>query len=479
MSEIRTRFAPSPTGHLHIGSARTALYNWLVARRAGGVFVLRIEDTDLERSTQESVDSILEAMHWMGMDWDEGPGVEGPFGPYFQTQRLEIYKQHIEKLLAEGKAYRCYATKEELDEMRERAKEQKINFPYDRRWRDKGPEDWPTDRPYAVRLKAPLEGEIIVEDAIVGTVRFNIADHVDDYIIARSDGMPTYNFTVVVDDVTMNITQVIRGDDHLNNTPKQILLYDAFGYPRPLFAHMPLTLGKDRTRLSKRHGATSVLAYRDMGFLPEALVNYLVRLGWSHGDQEIFSTEELIQYFSIDDVSSSSGIFDQDKLNWINQQYIQNADPATIAAQTLPFLQKVGVETEVDERLIAIVKQLNVRAVTLVELAEKARMFYQDEFAFDEKADAKFMIAENLPLLETIAAGLTDLSAWTHDDIQAVFEAAMAQYDLKMGKVAQPVRVALTGNTVSPSIYETVELIGRDSTLLRLNRALERIRAKG
>lgn len=471
MSEVRTRFAPSPTGHLHIGSARTALYNWLVARSSGGKFILRIEDTDLERSTQESVDSILVAMRWMGMDWDEGPDVEGPCGPYFQTQRLDIYKTHIDKLLAEGKAYRCYATREELEEMRVKAKEEKINFPYDRRWRDKGPADWPTDQPYAVRFKSPLDGEIVVEDTIIGVVRFHVPDHIDDFIIARSDGMPTYNFTVVVDDVTMGITEVIRGDDHLNNTPKQLLLYDALGYPRPSFAHMPLTLGKDRTRLSKRHGATSVLAYRDLGYLPQALVNYLVRLGWSHGDQEIFSLDELLQHFSISGVSSSSGIFDQDKLDWVNQHYIQHSPPEDIAAAVWPFLEKIGIETACDDKLVQVVRQLNIRAVTLVELAEKARMFYREDFEYNPKSVEKFLTAETRPLLHAVRDELAGCD-WSLEGIQGAFEGILTRFDLKLGKVAQPVRVALTGDTVSPSIFETVELMGRESVLSRLDRAL-------
>ncbi len=478
MSETRVRFAPSPTGHLHIGSVRTAVYNWLLARQKKGTFVLRIEDTDRERSTEESVQAILESMRWLGLDWDEGPEVEGPNGPYFQTQRFDIYREYIDKMLAEGKAYRCYATAEELTTLREQARERGETFKYDRRWRDKGPDDWPEDKPYSVRFKAPLDGEVVVEDLIKGRVVFDVAQHIDDFIIMRSDGTPTYNFTVVVDDVTMNITDVIRGDDHLNNTPKQLLLYEALDFPVPRFAHMPLTLGQDKTRLSKRHGATSVMAYREMGYLPHALLNFLLRLGWSHGDQEIFSVEEMIRLFSVEKIGISAGIFNAEKLAWVNQQYIMNDPPESIAKELPYYLDKLGIQATVDERLVGIVKELSKRAKTLVEMAEGARMFFKDDFEYVEKADRKFLKKESLPVLEFLRDGLRELDAFSVADVQGVFEAAMERFELKLGKVAQPMRVALTGNTVSPGIYETVYLMGREPVLARLERAIAHINAK-
>ncbi|RJO66693.1 MAG: glutamate--tRNA ligase [Myxococcales bacterium] len=478
MSQVRVRFAPSPTGHLHIGSVRTALYNWLFARRYGGAFILRIEDTDRERSTEAYTEAILEAMRWMGLDWDEGPDIGGPHAPYFQTQRFDIYRAHVERLLAEGKAYRCYATTEELEALREAAQKRGEVYQYDRRWRDKGPADWPADRPYSVRFKAPLAGELLVEDLVKGRVVFDVGQHVDDFVIARSDGTPTYNFTVVVDDVTMEITHVVRGDDHLNNTPKQILLYQALGYPVPAFAHLPMTLGKDKARLSKRHGATSVEAFRDMGFLPHALINYLVRLSWSHGDEEIFSVKQLVELFSLEAVGKSAGIFDMDKLMWVNQHYLTHDPPEDIARALVPFLARLGIETQPDERLVGVVKLLCIRSQTLVEMAEKAKLFFIDEFDYAPEADAKFLVAENKPLLDALVAELQKAEPFAHAAIQAAFETVLARFELKLGKLAQPVRVAITGSTASPGIFETLELVGKDSTLKRLNRALERIAKK-
>lgn len=479
MTEARLRFAPSPTGVLHIGSGRTALYNWLVARKAGGKFILRIEDTDIERSTQESVDAILEAMEWLGMDWDEGPGKEGECGPYFQTQRFDIYKKHLDKLLEEGKAYRCYATKEELEEMRAKAKAEKGDFHYDRRWRDKGPEDWPEGQPYVIRFKAPLDGEVVVDDEIIGKVVFPIDKHIDDFVIYRSDGTPTYNFTVVVDDVTMGVTEVIRGNDHLSNTPKQILIYEALGYPVPRFAHMPLTHGEDGKKLSKRHGPTSVVAYRDMGYLPEALVNFLVRLGWAYGDEEIFSKEELIQKFSVQGVGKSPGIFKQDKLDWFNQQYIQKMSNEELAERVMPYCEKLDYKPEKDERLSGIIEQYKPRSKTLVEMADGMKFFYSDDFEYDQKADNKFLTEKHLPILNIVVKGLESLSELNHDSLSPIFQKAMEEMELKLGKVAQPVRVALCGRTFSPGIFDTIELLGKEESLKRLNKAIEHIKAKG
>jgi len=478
MSEARLRFAPSPTGVLHIGSGRTALYNWLVARKTGGKFILRIEDTDIERSTQESVDAILEAMHWLGMEWDEGPDKEGECGPYFQTQRFDIYKKHLDKLLAENKAYRCYATKEELDEMRAKAKAEKTSMHYDRRWRDKGPDDWPEDQPYVIRFKAPLDGEIVVEDEILGKVVFPAAQHVDDFVIYRSDMTPTYNFTVVVDDVTMGITEVIRGNDHLSNTPKQVVIYEALGYQVPKFAHMPLTHGKDGKKLSKRHGPVSVVAYRDMGYMPEALVNYLVRLGWSHGDEEIFSKEELISKFSIEGVGKSSGIFDADKLDWFNQQYIQKESNESLAEIVIPYCEKAGYKPEINERFLGCIEQYKTRSKTLVEMAEGMKYFYSFDFTYAEKADRKFLKEQHLKILDFIIPKLEACEAFNHDGLAPVFGEAMEALELKLGKVAQPIRVALCGGTASPGIFDTLELVGKEEALIRLKKAVEHIHAK-
>ncbi len=478
MSDIRVRFAPSPTGFLHIGGARTALYNYLYARRHGGTFILRIEDTDRERSTDESVQAILDGMRWLGLDWDEGPDKEGDCGPYFQTQRMDIYSTHVKKLLDEGKAYRCYATQQELDEMREQARAKKETFHYDRRWRDKTEADWPQDRPYVIRFKAPISGEVVVEDAIKGRVVFEVDKHIDDFVIMRSDGSPTYNFTVVVDDVTMRMTHVVRGDDHLNNTPKQVLLYEAFDYPTPIFAHLPMILGADKTRLSKRHGATSVMAYKEMGYLPHALVNYLARLGWSHGDQEIFRMEEMIAAFGIEQVGSSASVFNPEKLDWINQQYIQSDPPESIAALLVPFLAERGIQVEADARLVEIVELMSPRSKTLVEMAETSRYFFTDDFGYDEKADRKFLKPANLPVFDALIPALEALEDFSHDALASAFGSVMEKLELKLGKVAQPVRVAVTGGAASPGIFEMLEVLGKETTLARLQRAAEHVRNK-
>lgn len=477
-SAIRVRFAPSPTGYLHIGGARTAIYNWLIAKKHNGTFILRIEDTDLERSTDASTEAILDGMRWLGLTWDEGPEVGGPHAPYFQTQRTAIYRAHVDQLLANGKAYRCYTTSEELDAQREAAKARGEAFHYDRRWREAGPAEWPADRPFAVRFKAPLAGEVVVDDLVKGRVVFEAAQHVDDFVILRSDGSPTYNFTVVVDDVTMGITEVIRGDDHLNNTPKQILLYEALNYPLPAFAHVPMILGADKTRLSKRHGATSVQSYREMGLLPQAMLNFLVRLGWAHGDQEIFSQAEMIEAFDIKNVGKSAGVFNPEKLEWINQWYIQH-DPVEQTAQALlPYLKTLGIETVADARLAAIVEQLKTRSKNLVEMAGGALFFFVAPTTYDPKAADKFLTKEQAALYETLVARLGALEVFDHDAIKGVFEGLMAELNLGLGKLAQPVRVALTGTTVSPGIFESLELVGREESLKRLSRALDACRAR-
>ena len=464
MSEVRLRFAPSPTGYLHIGGARTALFNWLQARKEGGKFILRIEDTDVARSTQESVDAILEGMKWLGLNWDEGP--------YFQSEQFPVYREHVGKLLAAGKAYRCYCAPEELEAKREQAMKDGRKPKYDGTCRNLAADL--ADRPHAVRFKAPQEGVTAFDDLIKGRISFS-NDELDDLIIQRSDGTPTYNFTVVIDDATMDITTVIRGDDHINNTPRQILLYEALGHPVPRFAHVPMILGADKARLSKRHGATSVMAYRDMGFLPEAMVNYLVRLGWSHGDQEIFTPQELIEMFAIEDVGKSAGVFNPDKLLWLNAHYIKSADPERLAALLVPFLMERGVDPATGPELAAVVKTLQERARTMLEMADGAVFYYRGDFDYDPQAAGKFLKTETLPVYEVVIGKLGDLADVDHDGIEAMFKDICAEMGAKMGQVGPPVRVALCGGTVSPGIYEVIEVLGKEQTMSRLKRALEYI----
>jgi glutamyl-tRNA synthetase len=466
MSEVVTRFAPSPTGYLHIGGARTALFNWLHARRTGGTFVLRIEDTDQERSTPESVQAIFDGMNWLGLNWDHGP--------FFQTQRMELYKEEANRLLAEGKAYRCVCTPEELDERREAARARGEKPRYDGRCRNLSPAET-EGKKSVVRFRLPESGQTVVRDFILGDVTFENAE-LDDMILIRTDGFPTYNFVVVVDDASMGVTLVLRGNDHLNNTPKQILLYEALGYRMPVFGHVPMILGKDGTKLSKRHGAMSVMAYQEMGFLPEAMVNYLVRLGWSHGDQEIFSIDELQAIFSLDHIGKSAGKFDPDKLAHLNAHYIKHGDPARLATLLVPFLSKAGIETACDDRLVSIVKTLQERAKTLVEMAESA-LFYFRLPAVDPAAAKKVLTPEALDLLDDVAGALGTISDFTHASIEAALAPVLAKVDGKLGKIAQPIRVALTGGTVSPGVFEIMEVLGKEEVLNRLSSIRSRIPA--
>ncbi|RLB07653.1 MAG: glutamate--tRNA ligase [Deltaproteobacteria bacterium] len=461
MPEVRTRFAPSPTGYLHIGGARTALFNWLFARHHRGKFILRIEDTDVARSSQEYLAAILDGLRWLGLDWDEGP--------YFQSQRMQLYREHVERLLREGKAYRCYCTPEELEQRRQQALAEGRKPKYDGRCRERT--DQPTGLPYAIRFKSPQEGVTIVDDLIKGKVAFDNRE-LDDLIIMRSDGAPTYNFVVVVDDALMGITHVIRGDDHLNNTPRQILLYEALGYPIPKFAHLPLILGQDRTRLSKRHGATSVNAYQQMGCLPHALVNYLARLGWSYGDQEIFSRQELIEKFSLENVGKSAGVFNPEKLLWLNAHYIREGDPREIAQMLLPFLRQRGVEVECDEMLIKVVRTLQPRAKTLVEMAEAAEFYFKGDFTYDEKGARKFLLPELSPFLISLIQELRSGGGFAQAELEGLFRQLAAQKGLKLTQAAQGVRVALTGKTVSPGLFEVMEILGKQEVIKRLERAL-------
>jgi glutamyl-tRNA synthetase len=465
---IKVRFAPSPTGFLHIGGVRTALFNWLFARHHGGQFVLRIEDTDHERSTEESIAEILESMKWLGLDWDEGP--------YRQTERQEIYSQKVDQLFKEGKAYRCYCTAEELDRKRNEAQKNGLKPKYDGTCRERT--DQPAGAPSVVRFKAPLDGSVVVDDLLRGKILFDVAE-LDDLILQRTDGSPTYNFVVVVDDADMAITHVVRGDDHLSNTPRQCLLYDALNFLRPRFAHISMILGQDKARLSKRHGATSALAYRDMGYLPSAMINYLARLGWSHGDQEIFSRAEMIEHFSFDSVHTSAAVFDPDKLSWLNEHYIKSTPAEELALHLEPFLVKSGV-LEQDHGLsfaeiAKVIPCLNQRAKTLIEMAEKSAFYFKKQVQFDEKAKTKFLTAEAKPLLDKVIAGLSSLDDFSAQEIEALFNKIVEAEGMKLGKLAQPVRVALTGTTVSPGIYDVIILLGKEETLARLNNALQKI----
>lgn len=466
MSSIKVRFAPSPTGHLHIGGARTALFNWLFARSKEGKFVLRIEDTDTNRSTEEYIESIMEGMRWLGLDWDEGP--------VRQTERFEIYTSHIDKLIDEGKAYYCYCSQEELEERRQEAMKAGEPIRYDRRCRERT-EPVEGISP-SVRFKMPLSGSVLVTDMIKGSVEFD-NQQVDDLIIRRSDGTPTYNFVVVVDDMEMGITHVIRGDDHLNNTPKQLHIYKALGYDVPVFAHLPMILGSDKARLSKRHGATSVIAYRDEGYLADALINYLVRLGWSYGDQEIFSRDKLVKLFSFDRVGSSAAVFNPEKLLWLNAEYMKSTPPEKLVELVMPFLIKDGTVKEGNAPetswLARAISTLAERASTLVELSTKLRYYILDEVEFNEKASKKFLKPASKAILESIRSGLENLDDFEESSIESVFNETMEKHALKLGKVAQPVRVALTGGTESPGIHELVSAMGKERALKKLSRAIE------
>lgn len=466
MAEVRVRFAPSPTGYLHIGGVRTALFNWFFARHNKGKFILRIEDTDQERSTEESIKAIIEGMIWLGLDWDEGP--------YRQTERIGIYRKHVEQLLSEGKAYYCYCTPEELEERRKNALERGEIPKYDGRCRDL--ENPPKGRRPAVRFKSPQVGVTVIDDLVKGKVVFENSN-LDDLIIMRSDGSPTYNLCVVVDDATMAITHVIRGDDHLNNTPKQVHMYNAFGYSLPGFAHLSMILGPDKARLSKRHGATSIMAYKEMGYLPEAMVNYLARLGWSYKDQEIFSGKELIEKFSIESVGSSAAIFNPDKLLWVNSQYIHKADLGKLSDLVLPFLNKEGLikgEDRLDEeRLKKIIAALRQRSRTLAEIASSAAYFFKEDIEIDKKEAEKLLKQESLQILKRLITRLEGLSDFSQVAIEAEFKGLIEKEGLKLSQVAQPARLALTGKTVSPGIYEVMEILGKGMTLKRLKRVVE------
>jgi glutamyl-tRNA synthetase len=459
---VVTRFAPSPTGLLHIGGVRTALFSWLYARHMGGRFILRIEDTDRERSTEEAVGVILDGMQWLGLSYDEGP--------YYQTQRYPRYREVLAQMLAAGSAYRCYCTKEELEQMRAAQIARKEKPRYDGRCRDRS-EPRAGIEP-VIRFRNPLGGEVVVDDQVHGPVVFQNAE-LDDLIIARSDGNPTYNFCVVVDDSDMRITHVIRGDDHLNNTPRQINMLRALGFEPPVYAHVAMILGPDGAKLSKRHGAVSVLQYRDEGYLPEAILNYLARLGWSHGDQEIFTLEEMTAAFDIQNVNKAASAFNPDKLSWVNQQHMMRTSLPRLATVLRAELARLGIECADEPLLEGVAAAQRERARTLKEMAQNSRYFFVDVIELDDKAAQKHLTGEGAEALSRVQQRFEQLDDWSASAVHATLAALAAELGVGLGKIAQPLRVAVTGGTVSPPIDATVALIGRQRVLGRITRAVE------
>ena len=458
---VKTRFAPSPTGSLHLGGARTALFNWLYARNHGGKLVLRIEDTDKARSTQESVEEIIESMKWLGLDYDEGP--------YYQTERDDIYQAKVDQLLAEGKAYRCTCTKEELDAKREAMQKAGQKPMYDRACRDKNIGE--TDEPHVIRFKTPLEGVTSFHDTLRGTVEFANKE-LDDFVLRRTDGGVMYNFVVVIDDAEMEITNVVRGDDHLANTPKQVNIYKAMGYPLPEFTHVSMILGADKKRLSKRHGAQSVRALQEEGFLPSAVLNMLARLGWSDGDNEVFTREQLVERFSLKNITMSGAVFDKEKLTWLNTQHIKMTDDAELARLALPFAQKLYDNAD-ETGILKLMPLVKERSRTLIELAEGCGFYFMNSVEYEEKAKEKFLKDEHKAALKEVADMLEPKDALKVEELDGMFRELAERLDVKMKNIAQPVRVALTGRTVSPGIFEMMEILGKEETLKRIRGAIE------
>jgi glutamyl-tRNA synthetase len=459
---VVTRFAPSPTGMLHVGGVRTALFSWLYARRMGGKFILRVEDTDRERSTDEAVRVILEGMAWLDLQADEGP--------YYQTQRFDRYKEVIRGMLDDGTAYHCYCTKQELDEMREQQIARKEKPRYNGTCRDRTtPREGVNP---VVRFRNPTGGAVVVEDLVHGAVTFNNVE-LDDLIIARSDGTPTYNFCVVVDDMDMGVTHVIRGDDHLNNTPRQMNMLLALGATPPVYAHVPMILGPDGAKLSKRHGAVSVLQYEEEGYLPDALLNYLVRLGWSHGDQEIFTRAEMVAAFDIHDVNKAASAFNPEKLLWLNQQHMMRAQPAALIPHLQSQLSRLGLQSDDQELLEGVIVAQRERAKTMKEMAQNSRFFFTDTVELDPKAVAKHLTAAAIPVLQKVRDRLTALTEWSAATIHTALNDLATELQTGLGKVAQPLRVAVAGSAVSPPIDATLALLGRARTLARIEAALK------
>jgi glutamyl-tRNA synthetase len=463
---VKTRFAPSPTGNLHIGGARTALFSYLYAKHNNGVMVLRIEDTDVERSKQEYVDDILQGLAWLGIGWDEGP--------FFQKERTDIYQEHAYRLLKAGYAYKCYCSGEMLEEKRKAALKEGKKPTYDRTCRDLPDDAGDQNKPFVIRFKNPVSGEVSFNDLVRGKITFNY-EELDDLIILRTDNTPTYNFTVVIDDALMGITHIIRGDDHINNTPRQILIYEALGYPIPHFAHVPLIHGKDKTRLSKRHGATSLLEYRNEGFLPEALMNYLARLGWAHGDDEIFSHGDLVEKFDLAKVGKSPAIFDIDKLSWLNSHYIKTLDIEEIADRLTPFIEALGISIGQRDMLIPIVVNLRDRAKTLKEMAQMAEFFFRDDFLYEAAAREKFLTPASKPILEDFYEGFVCLLPNDTGKQKELIEGLSRKYNTKLNNIIQPIRVALSGKTVTPGIFEVMGILGKDQVVKRVKKAIESI----
>jgi len=462
---ITTRFAPSPTGYLRVGGARTALFSWLYARKHGGQFILRIEDTDLERSTQESVNAILEGMAWLGLDYDAGP--------FYQTHHFDRYKEIIQQLLDQGDAYYCYCSKDELEQLRTEQMANKEKPRYNGKCRELVGRD--ESREAVIRFKNPVDGVVTIPDLVKGEIVVGNKE-LDDLIIARADGTPTYNLTVVVDDMDMKVTHVIRGDDHINNTPRQMNILKALDAELPQYAHLPMILGADGARLSKRHGAVSVMQFRDDGYLPDALLNYLVRLGWSHGDQEIFTLDEMVAYFELEDVNVSASTFNMEKLLWLNHQYIMNSDPAHVARHLSWHIGQLGLDPTQGPDLVDMVKAQRERSKTLVEMANSSIYFYKEFESYDEKAVKKNFTAGTDELLAQLRDRLTALVDWQAEPLHQVIVDLAADLDLNMGKVAQPLRVAICGSAVSPAIDVTLTLLGREKTLVRLERAIDFIK---
>ena len=460
---IKTRFAPSPTGYLHVGGARTALFSWLYAKKQGGKFILRIEDTDLERSKQESVDAIFDGMNWLGLSHDEGP--------FYQTQRFDRYKDITKQLLDQGDAYHCTCSREELDQLREQQKANKEKPRYNGKCRDA------SHSTGVIRFKNPVDGEVVIHDLVKGDIVVANKE-LDDLIIARSDGIPTYNLTVVVDDMDMGISHVIRGDDHINNTPKQINILNSLGAELPKYAHVPMILGSDGARLSKRHGAVGVMQYRDDGYLPDALLNYLVRLGWSYGDQEIFSVDEMIKLFDLEDCNVSASTFNPEKLLWLNHQYIMNSDPAHVAKHLEWHMKQQGLDLTNGPALIEIVKAQRERSKTLIEMAQSSHYFYQEFDSYNEKAAKKNFKQGTDEVLQQLMDKFSQMVEWDGEKLHQIVLDTAEELELKLGKVAQPLRVAISGAGVSPAIDITLSLLGRDKTLSRMAKAISFIQEK-
>ena len=458
--KIRTRFAPSPTGVLHVGGARTAIFNWLFARNKKGKFLLRIEDTDQARSTKDSEKEILDSLKWLGLDWDSEP--------IRQSERTEIYKKFAYKLLKEGKAYKCYVTSEELQQKRNEAEKRGEFFKNKREWALIGAAP---DKPFAIRLATKSSCKITVKDIIRGIIEFD-SKEIDDFVILKADGFPTYNFAVTIDDHDMNISHVIRGDDHLTNTSKQVLIYDALNLNKPQFAHVSMILGEDKSKLSKRHGATSVIEYKKNGYLPEAVLNYLVRLGWSYGDQEIFSKDDLIKKFNLDSIGKSPSTFNPEKFQWVNSWYIKNQPVSEIAEKVIPVLRELGYKVELNKRLLKIIEQLRERADTLNDLVEQTYYFFTDNFEYDEKAKSKFLTNDITPVLKNLIEELNNVEDFSHDPIDEAFGKVIEKTGLKLGKIAQPTRVALTGGNRGPGVFDIIEILGKEETINRLNKAI-------